>query len=76
MQIGDSGPPKETPNPAVKRISLGPTDRDVALAHVEKEKSLSFIKAWEESDKSKGPKRSLLLYLRGKKPRKRLLKLN
>jgi hypothetical protein len=26
---------------------------DVALAELEKEKSLSFIKAWEESEKSK-----------------------
>lgn len=26
---------------------------DVALAQVEKEKSLSFIKAWEESEKTK-----------------------
>jgi len=43
----------KTPHPAVKRVSLGPTDRDVGLAHVEKEKSLSFIKAWEESEKAK-----------------------
>ncbi|KAE9460132.1 hypothetical protein C3L33_07992, partial [Rhododendron williamsianum] len=41
------------PDPPGKRTSLGPTDRDVALAQVEKEKSLSFIKAWEESEKTK-----------------------
>ncbi|KAI8545149.1 hypothetical protein RHMOL_Rhmol07G0020000 [Rhododendron molle] len=39
------------PDPPGKRTSLGPTDR--ALAQVEKEKSLSFIKAWEESEKTK-----------------------
>lgn len=26
---------------------------DVALSHLEKEKSLSFIRAWEESEKAK-----------------------
>ncbi|KAF7138253.1 hypothetical protein RHSIM_Rhsim07G0017400 [Rhododendron simsii] len=41
------------PDPPGKRTSLGPTDRDVGLANVEKEKSLSFIKAWEESEKAK-----------------------
>ncbi|XP_058222378.1 remorin-like isoform X2 [Rhododendron vialii] len=41
------------PDPPGKRTSLGPNDRDVALANVEKEKSLSFIKAWEESEKTK-----------------------
>ncbi|XP_047338828.1 uncharacterized protein At3g61260-like isoform X2 [Impatiens glandulifera] len=34
----------------VKNASL---DRDVALAHLESEKRLSFIKAWEETEKSK-----------------------
>ncbi|XP_021748805.1 remorin-like [Chenopodium quinoa] len=29
------------------------SDRDIALAHVEQEKRLSFIKAWEESEQSK-----------------------
>lgn len=26
---------------------------DIALSHLEKEKSLSFIRAWEESEKAK-----------------------
>uniref|UniRef100_A0A2N9GQ27 Remorin C-terminal domain-containing protein n=1 Tax=Fagus sylvatica TaxID=28930 RepID=A0A2N9GQ27_FAGSY len=43
----------KTPEPVVKKASKGSIDRDVALAELEKEKSLSFIKAWEESEKSK-----------------------
>ncbi|XP_071697502.1 remorin-like isoform X1 [Rutidosis leptorrhynchoides] len=43
---------EKTPVPEMKkeRSSL---DRDIALADVEKEKNLSFIKAWEETEKSK-----------------------
>ncbi|KAF8017146.1 hypothetical protein BT93_H2366 [Corymbia citriodora subsp. variegata] len=33
--------------------SGGSADRDLALAKVEKEKKLTFIKAWEESEKTK-----------------------
>uniref|UniRef100_A0A2N9G5V6 Remorin C-terminal domain-containing protein n=1 Tax=Fagus sylvatica TaxID=28930 RepID=A0A2N9G5V6_FAGSY len=44
---------EKTPEPVVKKASKGSIDRDVALAELEKEKSLSFIKAWEESEKSK-----------------------
>ncbi|XP_057953761.1 remorin-like [Malania oleifera] len=43
----------EKPDPAMeKKPSGGSIDRDVALAEVEKEKRLSFIKAWEESEKT------------------------
>ncbi|KAK7274499.1 hypothetical protein RIF29_15591 [Crotalaria pallida] len=38
------------PVPVAKKGSL---DRDIALAQVEKEKRLSYVKAWEESEKSK-----------------------
>ncbi|CAN1308797.1 Uncharacterized protein At3g61260 [Linum perenne] len=38
---------------APKRISGGSHDRDVALAELDKEKKFSFIKAWEDSEKSK-----------------------
>ncbi|XP_057982269.1 uncharacterized protein LOC131167483 [Malania oleifera] len=37
-----------------KKPSGGSIDRDVALAEGEKEKRLSFIKAWEESEKNSG----------------------
>ncbi|KDO86098.1 hypothetical protein CISIN_1g028704mg [Citrus sinensis] len=48
----------QTPDSAKKKISgekkiSGSHDRDVALAEVEKEKRESFIKAWEESEKTK-----------------------
>ncbi|ESQ39225.1 hypothetical protein EUTSA_v10001646mg [Eutrema salsugineum] len=36
-----------------KKSSSGSADRDVILADLEKEKKTSFIKAWEESEKSK-----------------------
>ncbi|CAN0824810.1 Uncharacterized protein At3g61260 [Linum grandiflorum] len=38
---------------APKKISGGSHDRDVALAQLDKEKKSSFIKAWEDSEKSK-----------------------
>ncbi|KAL0425976.1 UNVERIFIED_CONTAM: Remorin [Sesamum radiatum] len=41
------------PEPAEKKSSKGSLDRDVALAKLEDEKRLSFIKAWEESEKTK-----------------------
>uniref|UniRef100_A0A5B7BUF1 Putative remorin n=1 Tax=Davidia involucrata TaxID=16924 RepID=A0A5B7BUF1_DAVIN len=44
---------EKIPDPPVKKISGGSLDRDIALAQVENEKRLSFIKAWEESEKSK-----------------------
>ncbi|KAL1192123.1 Remorin [Cardamine amara subsp. amara] len=43
--------PIEEPTP--KKSSSGSIDRDVILADLEKEKKTSFIKAWEESEKSK-----------------------
>ncbi|KAJ4892398.1 Remorin [Raphanus sativus] len=43
--------PIEEPTP--KKSSAGSVDRDVKLADLEKEKKTSFIKAWEESEKSK-----------------------
>ncbi|WCJ23183.1 Remorin family protein [Euphorbia peplus] len=39
--------------PDSKRSSRGSLDRDVALADLEKDKRNSFIKAWEDSEKSK-----------------------
>ncbi|XP_076893321.1 remorin-like isoform X2 [Bidens hawaiensis] len=44
---------KETAAPVEKKGSKSSHDRDVVLAEVEKEKKLSFIKAWEETEKSK-----------------------
>ncbi|CAK9134434.1 unnamed protein product [Ilex paraguariensis] len=44
---------EKTPDPPIEKPSKGSFDRDVALADVEKEKRLSFIKAWEESEKTK-----------------------
>ncbi|XP_059634140.1 remorin-like [Cornus florida] len=43
----------ESPDPSVKKVSGGSHDRDIALAKVESEKKLSFVKAWEESEKTK-----------------------
>ena len=39
--------------PVAKKSSKGSLDRDVALAKLEDDKRLSYIKAWEESEKSK-----------------------
>ncbi|XP_042979207.1 remorin-like [Carya illinoinensis] len=44
---------QKTPKPAVKRASKGSIDRDIALSEVEMEKRLSFVNAWEESEKTK-----------------------
>jgi len=44
---------EKIPDPPGKMTSMGSFDRDIALAGVEKEKRMSFIKAWEESEKSK-----------------------
>jgi len=41
-----------------KKASSGSADRDVILADLEKEKKTSFIKAWEESEKSKAENRA------------------
>ncbi|KAL9396896.1 hypothetical protein Peur_011149 [Populus x canadensis] len=48
----------EKTEPAPKKVSGGSIDRDVALADLEKEKRLSFIKAWEESEKTKAENKS------------------
>ncbi|KAJ7951124.1 Remorin family protein [Quillaja saponaria] len=40
-------------DPVKQKSSGGSGDRDIALADVEKEKKLSYVKAWEESEKSK-----------------------
>ncbi|KAJ0758880.1 remorin isoform X2 [Helianthus annuus] len=39
--------------PAEKKGPKSSLDRDVALSEIDKEKKLSFIKAWEETEKSK-----------------------
>ncbi|KAM7476405.1 hypothetical protein LguiB_023648 [Lonicera macranthoides] len=44
---------EKIPDPPGKKTSKASLDRDIALAGVEKDKKLSFIKAWEESEKSK-----------------------
>ncbi|KAJ6686229.1 CARBOXY-TERMINAL REGION REMORIN [Salix purpurea] len=44
--------------PAPKKVSGGSIDRDIALADLEKEKRLSFIKAWEDSEKTKAENKS------------------
>ncbi|KAJ6328608.1 hypothetical protein OIU77_010324 [Salix suchowensis] len=41
-----------------KKISGGSMDRDVALADLEKEKKLSFVKAWEDSERTKAENKS------------------
>ncbi|KAI6702485.1 hypothetical protein NL676_011621 [Syzygium grande] len=46
------GAPKAS-GTARNKGSGGSVDRDLALAEVEKEKKLTFIKAWEESEKTK-----------------------
>ncbi|ESQ43954.1 hypothetical protein EUTSA_v10006246mg [Eutrema salsugineum] len=39
--------------PETKKSSSGSLDRDVKLADLSKEKKMSFVKAWEDSEKSK-----------------------
>ncbi|GAV76462.1 Remorin_C domain-containing protein/Remorin_N domain-containing protein [Cephalotus follicularis] len=43
----------KTSDSTPKKNSGGSLDRDIALANLEKEKSLSFVRAWEESEKTK-----------------------
>ncbi|CAA0842596.1 Uncharacterized protein SHERM_08458 [Striga hermonthica] len=43
----------KVPEPGEQTTSKGSLDRDVALAKLEDEKRWSFIKAWEESEKTK-----------------------
>ncbi|XP_019190195.1 PREDICTED: remorin-like [Ipomoea nil] len=46
--------PHKNPDPPLKTAgSKGSLDRDIALAKIEDDKRVSFIKAWEESEKSK-----------------------
>ncbi|KAM3282351.1 remorin [Capsicum chacoense] len=45
--------PPTKPDSSTKKSSKGSLDRDVALAKLETEKRNSYIKAWEESEKSK-----------------------
>ncbi|MBA0617333.1 hypothetical protein Godav_026791 [Gossypium davidsonii] len=66
---------EKAPEPEPKKISGGSHDRggglrsiasifsDIALAEVEKAKRLSFIKAWEESEKTKAENKSLTVKL-------------
>ncbi|KAG5008311.1 hypothetical protein JHK82_026236 [Glycine max] len=49
---------EKTPVPENKQSSRGSIDRDIALAEVEKEKKLSYVKAWEESEKAKAENRA------------------
>ncbi|PKI45421.1 remorin-like [Punica granatum] len=43
----------QVPHAAEKKPSGGSLDRDIALAEVEKDKNLSFIRAWEDSEKTR-----------------------
>ncbi|XP_068315367.1 remorin-like [Pyrus communis] len=43
----------KVPETVEKKASGGSIDRDIALAQLEKEKSMSFVRAWEESEKAK-----------------------
>ncbi|KAE8697572.1 Remorin [Hibiscus syriacus] len=49
---------EKAPEPEPKKISGGSHDRDIALAEVEKAKRLSFVKAWEDSEKAKAENKS------------------
>ncbi|KAK9056188.1 hypothetical protein SSX86_027277 [Deinandra increscens subsp. villosa] len=44
---------EKTPAPVEKKGPKTSLDRDVAMAGLDKEKKLSFIKAWEEAEKSR-----------------------
>ncbi|XP_073126384.1 remorin-like [Henckelia pumila] len=46
-------PVANVPEPVAKKSSKGSLDRDIALAKLEGDKKLSYIKAWEENEKSK-----------------------
>ncbi|BAT83660.1 hypothetical protein LR48_Vigan03g053600 [Vigna angularis] len=50
--------PENTEVPEKKQSSKGSLDRDVALAEVVKGKKLSYVKAWEESEKAKADNRA------------------
>ncbi|XP_072995134.1 remorin 1.4-like [Typha latifolia] len=39
--------------PSPEKSSRGSADRDAGLARVETEKKMSFVKAWEDNEKSK-----------------------
>ncbi|KAL8500055.1 hypothetical protein ACS0TY_019885 [Phlomoides rotata] len=43
----------KVPEPAAKKASKGSLDRDIALAKLDGDKKLSYIKAWEENEKCK-----------------------
>ncbi|KAK9910488.1 hypothetical protein M0R45_034447 [Rubus argutus] len=44
---------EKVPETVAKKPSGGSIDRDIVLANLEKEKSLSFVRAWEDSEKDK-----------------------
>ncbi|MED6217095.1 hypothetical protein PIB30_014553 [Stylosanthes scabra] len=48
----------EPQTPPKKLASRGSLDRDVALAELTKEKKLSYVKAWEEGEKTKNDKKA------------------
>ncbi|CAJ1817446.1 unnamed protein product [Sphenostylis stenocarpa] len=50
--------PANTEIPENKPSSRGSIDRDIALAQVAKEKQMSYVKAWEESEKAKADNRA------------------
>ncbi|XP_004240109.1 remorin [Solanum lycopersicum] len=45
-------PPQNT-NPSTNKSSKGSAERDTALAQLSNDKKSAFVKAWEESEKSK-----------------------
>ncbi|ESW11887.1 hypothetical protein PHAVU_008G067400 [Phaseolus vulgaris] len=50
--------PEKPVVPANQQSWRGSLDRDIARAEVEKEKKLSYVKAWEESEKAKADNRA------------------
>ncbi|CAJ1817487.1 unnamed protein product [Sphenostylis stenocarpa] len=52
---------RDTEIPENKPSSRGSIDRDIALAQVAKEKQMSYVKAWEESEKAKADNRGSCL---------------
>ncbi|XP_029130222.1 remorin-like [Cajanus cajan] len=53
---------EKIPDPVKKKATGGSLDRDIALAEIEKEKRLSNVKAWEESEKSKAENKYVTLF--------------
>ncbi|KAL8150442.1 hypothetical protein V2J09_020250 [Rumex salicifolius] len=54
MEEEEANPKEETPaNKIEKKCSKEPSERDIVLARVAKEKKLALVKAWEDNEKAK-----------------------